>query len=648
MSRQIFHRYLLFYLSVSAILVCGLSRRVPRGASCPSCSQDCPEALTVQLPWYPEQESNLQPRVLQDSPVNSLQNSFHSSLIKGGISQDITYDNNILSSQNSASLGNYKSFSPQEPASENLLFKNSLNKYPKFIDRREIFSQDKSATRYPLARVLPLRQIFKPENIFRNPRNKYSSSSLEDRSFANNIKDKKEPTNKMFIHRADRDTESLNSNNASSSNVIWPQKFSPKTENTFRFRPDPAFRIFDRKRNTIRKSLNPVNQQHNLTYPRKRYNSVDFVLPELKRDSYVHPLKDIWKPTKNDEFSDNWDNKIEYLSQSSNLEQLKQAENNFLEMYPAKEQEITTEDNSKQINKSYVFPQNLDTWKLTDNKESFDNWDYIAYKDSQESAKINQLQEAENNWLQMFPMEKNIKHFENKKDKDKEFAEQENMNEEYFEDEIVQDALEEIEQRRYNPYAFPQNMNWKTTQDKELFDNLDYTHKNLQQTDQLKIYSEENNDKFFQNKGNENIILETQADDDQINPALMLSTHNAYILPQYLNNAKYPVDSLEMQKIPEAKNNILHVNSMEESDESFFVNEDIIQNNAPIQDLLLSKHIFDMDKYSSRIINKENKDNTQVLTRLDPDLLDDIEDLPLEPTESTSIESLAEFSTSEQ
>jgi len=42
-------------------------------------------------------------------------------------------------------------------------------------------------------------------------------------------------------------------------------------------------------------------------------------------------------------------------------------------------------------------------------------------------------------------------------------------------------------------------------------------------------------------------------------------TSQYLILPQYLNilnDAKYPVDSLEMQKIPEVKNNILHVNPM--------------------------------------------------------------------------------------
>ena len=50
MSRQISCRYL-FYLSVSVILACGSFRRIPKEASCPSCSLDCPEALTVQLPW---------------------------------------------------------------------------------------------------------------------------------------------------------------------------------------------------------------------------------------------------------------------------------------------------------------------------------------------------------------------------------------------------------------------------------------------------------------------------------------------------------------------------------------------------------------------------------------------------------------------
>lgn len=54
-------------------------------------------------------------------------------------------------------------------------------------------------------------------------------------------------------------------------------------------------------------------------------------------------------------------------------------------------------------------------------------------------------------------------------------------------------------------------------------------------------------------------------------------TSRYLILPQYLNilnDAKYPVDSLEIQKMPKVKNNILHVNPMAKK---FFVNKDIIQ-----------------------------------------------------------------------
>ncbi|XP_072751958.1 uncharacterized protein [Anoplolepis gracilipes] len=643
MSRRIFHCYLLLY-SVSAILVCGSSRRIPRSASCPSCSQDCPEALTVQLPWYPDKESNPQPRVLRDFPVNSPRNSLHSNLIQGKISQDIIYDNNnILPSENSASLGNYKSSSLEEPASGNF-FKNLVNKFPKFLDR-EIFSQNKSASTYPLARVLPSKQIFRSENVFRNPGTKYSSSLLEDRNFENNIKDKRESTDKIsVVYRADRDTKPLDSRDTTSSNVILPQRLIPKIENTFRLLRNPIPRIFDEKRNAIRKSPNFINQQYNLTYPGRGYNSADFVLPEIKRDPYVHPLGDIniWQPTKNDDFYDNWDD-IKDSSQSLNLEQLKQAENNFLEMYPAKKQEIV-KDNNKQINKSYSLPQNLDTWELTDNEEAFDDRDFAAYKNSQKSAKINRLQEARNNWLEVFPtMKKNIKYLENKKGMDKEITEQENMNQEYFEDEIVQDA-EKTEQSKFNPYAFSQNMNnWETIQNKELFDNLDFTRKYSSKTDQLEMYSEENKDKFFQNKGNENIILEskTQASDDRINRA---SDNNSYILPRYLNilnNAKYPADSSEIQKIPEVKADILLANPMKERNERFFMNEGIIQNNAPIQDLSLPKDSFYMDENNIR-------DKTQILTRLDSDLFDDIEDLPLEPTESTSIEFFDEYSTPKQ
>lgn len=484
-----------------------------------------------------------------------------------------------------------------------------------------MFSRNKSLNRYPLARVPPSKQNFKSENIFKNARNKYFSSSLGDDNFQNNIKDKEDPTSKMLVvYHADKDAEPLDSRDASSSNIILPQRFVPKVENTFQSRQDLVPRIFDAKRNALVKSPSFVNQQHSLTYPRKEFNSAD---------SYVHPLGDvnIWKPIKNDEFFDNWDD-IKDSSQSSNLKQLKQAENKFLEMYPSKEQKIITEN--EQINNSYMFPQNLDIQQLMDNRELFDDWDYASYKDSQESAKINRLQETGNNWLQVFPtMRKNIEHFENERGKHKEFAEQENMNQEYFEDEAVQDTIE-TQQNRYNPYALQQNTNiWETIQDEELFDNLDFIRKNSQKMDQLEMHPEENNDKYFQNVGNKDIILEKESKTQTIynnDRAPVINGYNDYTVPRnlnILNDAKYPIDSSEIQKITEATNNILRANPMEERHERFFV-DDINQNDAHIQDLI----------------------NTQTL-RLDPDLLDDV-DFPLEPTESTSTESLTEFSTPKQ
>ncbi|XP_011640703.1 uncharacterized protein LOC105429433 [Pogonomyrmex barbatus] len=590
MPRQISHRYLLFCLFVSAILTCGSSRRIPRGASCPSCSQDCPEALTVQLPWTPYQKSNLQPGILQDVSINSLRNSPYSRL-RGGISQDIIFDNDISSSQN---LMSFRRIPQEESVNRNLFYRNFLNNYPRSLDRREIFSQDKPAKEYP--RVVPSRQVFgRSENFFlRDPRNKYSESSLED---YNVIKDyKKDEENSMskipVIYRADRNIESSreNSRDSSFSSNVQLERFFPKFESNYRSRRED---ILDEERNTI-KSSNPVNQQYDLTHPRVReYNHIRFGPSEIKRDPYVKDT-DVSTSMKNHEFFDNWDIAND-SSPSSNLGQLR---NNIL--HSAEKQEVIPEEINKQIDFNSEFPRNLNMWDRRD--ELFKSL-----------------------------MKSNIEPFENEEDNDYLMDE-----EEYLEDKTEKDI--KTEQDSY-PRVFPQNI-LRGIQDEELLDSLNVMREHpqkFQETKELRLHSEEDDNEYFQDE--DVIISDKTFTNVESARAPVINAYNAYILPRYLNilnDKKQLVMYEKNKKLSEARND-LYTNSVKEMDQEFFEDEDIVQDNIRIPDLTLSKDIFNVDEYSKPITNMQNyvRNKNEALTELDPDLLDDIEDPPVETTKSS-------------
>ncbi|XP_012534812.1 uncharacterized protein LOC105835800 [Monomorium pharaonis] len=608
MSRQI-SRFLLFYLSVSAILAYGLSRRIPRGASCPSCSQDCPEALTVQLPWSPRQESKL-----QDISVSPYQNSPYSRFIQRGISQDIEHDDNIPLSQNSMPFGNFRRFFQQEPTTKHSIFKDYLNNDPRYLDRQEIFSQDKPARGYPP--VVPSRQIFdKSENLFfRNPRNKYSdqTSSLSGdyKKTKDYLETEEDPMSKVqVVYRADKDANPLwKSSRDISSNIFQSDR---SFENIYGTRQED---ILDEERNAIKKSSNSISQ---LRYPQERYNPIGFDLSEVKRDSYIKD-RNIPKSTK--EFLDNWD----IAKDSSRSLNLGQSKNNLLEEYPAEKQEIIVKDDTDQINsKSYdsKFSQDSNIWKSRKDEESLDSL-----------------------------MKTNARSFENEEDAEdmkkyfddrtEPFVDDEDMKE-YFEDKTEynrdEDTIPTLGIERDNYKSLPQNI-WKGTESDEFLD-LDFMRENSQESGQLRLYSDENDEyPFFEDEQNEGVIFQDKPNiDAETARAPVINAYNAYILPRYLNivNDKKDLAKSETPEL-EAKSN-LHVNPVIKMNHKFFEDDAIIEDNARIQDLILSKNNLDVQKYSNPIPDKRNnvKNKNEALTELDPDLLDDIEDPPVGTTEST-------------
>lgn len=501
-------------------------------------------------------------------------------------------------------FGNYRKFPQQEPTSKNFVFKNYLNNSPKSLDR-ETFSQDKPARKYPL--VVPSRQVFnKSENLFfRNPRDKYSESLSEDYKRTKDYeKIEEDPMSKVLVvYRADSDTKPSWKNSRETSNVIQPERSFPK-ENIYRLSRED---ILDEERNTIKKSSNSVSQ---LTYPQERYNLMGLGPSEVKRTPHVKDT-DITKSTK--EFFNNWDIAKD-SSQFSNFEQFR---NNLLEVHPAKKPEIITKNNNKQINfNSYnsKFPQGLNTWKSRTSEESLD------------SLKIN------------------TRPFINENDEDmKEYFENEPeylMNEEdmkdYFEDEIGHNLQDIVEQdtieRDNNLHDVPQNI-WKDIENEELLDDLDFMRENSRKTEQSGLYSEEN-DKYFQDEQNEDVIFQDKEyTSAEVVRAPVINAYNAYILPRNLNimnDKKYSAKS-ETQELSEAKNSI-RVNPIKEMLQR---REDKAENNTHIQDLILPKDIF-VEEYSSPIADKNNlRNKNEALIELDPDLLDDIEDPPVETTEST-------------
>lgn len=522
----------------------------------------------------PQQESKL-----RDFSTNSFQNSPYSRFIQEGLSQDIERDDNIPLSQNSMPFENYRRFLQQEPTSKNLIFKNYINNSPKYLGRQE-FSQDKPAREYPFAHslVLPSRQAFdRSENLFfRNPRNKYSEFLLGDYTKTQDyIKDEEDPTSEVQVmYRADKD--------------VKPESSFPKVENIYQPRQE---KFLDRERNMIEKFSNSASQ---LRYPQERYNPIEFDPSEVKRDSHIKDIKDTDVPKSTKEFFNNWDIARD-SSQSLNLEQRR---NNFLEVHPAKKQKIIDEKiNFKPYNTK--FPQDLDIWKHLENEE--DAEDMKEYFD----------------------------------DRTEPFQDEDLK--EYFEDEAEQLDTIGTEQNNYNPRILSQNI-WKGTESDEFLDNLDFISENSQETEQLGLNSEENdNYLFFEDEKNKDVIFQDKADTTaETARAPVINAYNAYILPRYLNivnDKKYPSKS-EAEELSEVKGS-LRTNSVKEMNHRFLEDDAVIDDNKRIQDLILSKDIFNVEEYSNPIDERNNvRNKNEALTELDPDLLDDIEDPPVGTTES--------------
>lgn len=540
------------------------------------------------------QESNL-----QDFSTNLLQNSPYSHLLQGEISQNIARDDNVslYKTKNLMSFGNYRGFHQQEPVNQNSFVKNYLNSSPQSSDRQEIFSQDIPIKEYP--RVVPSRQIFEENWFFRNPHNKYSESLLEDyRRMEDYKRDEEDPMRKVLVHHADRDTKSSGKYPGDiSSNIMQSEKSFSEVENIYRLRRE------DEQKDTIKESSNSASQ---LRYSPERYSPVGFSPSEVKHDPYVEDL-DISKSTK--KFFENWDTKN---SRSSNVGQFR---NNFLELYPARKQEIIVKDDNEQINSNShnsKFPQDINTWKSGKDETLFDSL-----------------------------MKANTKSFENEED-GKEYFEDETeyfMDDkdmkDYFEDETEHNTIK-TGRNNINPHIFPQNI-WKGILNEE-FDDLNFIRENSQEMGQLGLYSEENN-KYFQDKQNEDLIFRDKAyTSTETAHTPVINAYNAYILPRYLNivnDKKYPTKS-ETQELSEAKSNI-HANPVKEMNHKFFEDEAVEDNIMHIKDLIFPKNIFNVEEYNNPVITKQNnvKNKNEVLRELDPDILDDIENPPIETTEST-------------
>lgn len=498
------------------------------------------------------------------------------------------------------SFGNYRRFHQQEPVNQDLFVKNYFNSSPQSSDRQEIFSQDVPMRGY--SHIVPSRQIFEENWFFRNPHNKYSESLLEDYKRMKDYKmDKEDPMRKVLMQRADRDTKSSGKySEDTSSNVMQLEKPFSKVENIYRLRRED---ILDEEKDIIKESSNSASQ---LRYSPERYSPVGFGLSEVKNDPYVKDT-DISKSTK--KFFDNWD--IAKNSQSSNSKQFR---NNFLELYPARKQEIIAKDDNEQINSNShnsKFPQDINIWKSRKDEELFDSLMKANTKPFENEEDDKDMKEYFEGETEYFMDDKDMK--------------------EYFEDETEHNTIK-TGRNNINPHMFPPNI-WKGIENEE-FDDLNFIRENSQETGQLGLYSEENN-KYFQNEQDEDLIFRDKAyTSTETARTPVINAYNAYILPRYLNivnDKKYPTKS-ETQELSETKNSI-HANPVKEMNHRFFEDEAVVKDNImSIKDLIHPKNIFNIKKYNNPIANKWNKN--EVLTELDPDILDDIENPPVETTES--------------
>lgn len=573
----------------------------------------------------------------QRSPVNSLRNSFYSTQeeIKNAVR-----DRNILSDQYPLFFGNHKSFLQQEPTSKDLSF-DHLNTFPRYMNKRTSYSPNKPTSGHP--RVLPTRPI---SDITKNLRNKFSEPSQNQRSEVPIFYaiGEKTPSNKVPVsYRIDRNVEPLWNNLRDTSNILL-QKFYPRDASTFRHRRE------DEEKYAMRESTRPSYDsfQRPVIYKPTKFNP-----PEIKRDNFLSKDLNIQPPAE-DILLRNWDiikDTIEYSKrpqQKSNL-----AKTDFSEMYSDEKEDetIVSRIDNDQINYNpYARFSDVRTSNPSKNEESFD-WKMIARKNSQESTERSETNE--NNWPPMYPMiGKNVRHFEDERDeKSEHLMDEGEFYRQLFENENKTDTIA-IEQD-YDPYIVYNTNNWNRITDKDLSDMSDFSSLDSQRLQEArKIYTEENNSELL--RDDEDVIVKDEAHVNRIIRPSVINANNAYNIPKHtfpvntLNNAKYPVKSLGMQEASETKSTILYPNFAGKKNDDVYEDKTMMQNNMRVEDSIFSKNNLNVEQYSvTDTQNMKSNARDETLTRLDPDLLDDVENPPTESIESL-VESSEEFFTSRQ
>lgn len=580
--------------------------------------------------------------------------------------------NYALSNQNPIFSRRYRSFSQQEPANgfpqagklsstqfadkteqQNSFLENFANKFTEFLDKQTtLLSPDKPANSYPSARVTSSRQFFgepdQENSFFKSPRDEHSMSS--SKSFDDYTEDKENPARKFnVVFSVDQKPSWENSRYISSDEII-PQKSFRQTSI---LNEDE-----DKERNTIERFPNFISQQYNPALRRDRHYTVGFGVPETQRESYVLP-QDLDAQTSRED-DDVFGNFMKDSLETPSLGQLEWTRDNFFETNPVEVEEmVTSEDDNKQMNYPYISLQNSYIWKPTKDETVLpDNREFAADNGLQNFDEINLHRETGNNWPQAYSeMEKDVSYS----------IDEDNKGREYLEDKFEK-GISQTGTSIYNPYTFPLNTNiWRTTQDGELPDNLDFMYRKssqgIQQSGQPEIYPmEKNSNKFFQDEKDKYnpvppvpIQDETHIDTDRIIRAPVVNV-TPYMFPQsllnMLNAAKYPVstDSSITKDLPETKTNILRVNPTEKIHDRFFKDERFALDDKRNQDRTFVEDTYGAKKYNSLAFGRrpDIKDNTQneALTKLDPDLTDEIENPPAEPTEPTPTESVEKRSRS--
>ncbi|XP_020279097.1 protein PFC0760c-like [Pseudomyrmex gracilis] len=647
MSRQ--SSYLLFFWLASTILVRGSLQTILK-RSCPSCSQDCPEALTVQLPWDTRRGANLQSDE-QSLPVNSLRNSFHST--QEELIKNAARDRNLLSDQYPPAFGNHRSFLRREPASEDLSFTDHLNTFPKYMNKRTSYSQNKPTSGYP--RVLPARQIsdIAKNTLFTNLRNKVPVSLQNRRSEVPIFYaiGEKTPASKLPVsYRVDRNVERPLWNNLRGASNILLQKFYPRDASTFRYRRE------DEEKNAMKES---TSRSQNSLQPPVIYNPTKFNLAEAKRDNYNISPKDLnIQPPIKDILLRNWDIIKDTIESSRRAQQKSNlAKTDFSsEVYPDEKEDETVVskiDNDQIKYNPYALLPDVRISNPSKNEESFD-WKMIASKNSQGSTEIERSEANENNWPPMYPTtEKNIGHLEDEIDeKSEHLVDEDEFYRQLFENENKKSDAITIEQD-YDPYIIYNMNNWNRITDKDLSDMSDFSSSDLQGLQEArKLYPEEDNSELL--RDDEDVILEDKTYPSTIIRPSVINANNAYNTPKHtfsvntLNNANYPVKSLGMREASENKDNILYANFAGNKNDGVYEDKTMMQNNMRVEDSISLKNNLNSEKYSV-IDTQSAKSNAQdeTFTRFDPDLLDDVENPPTESIKSLA-KSSEEFSTSRQ